>query len=424
MKSVPELLVEPMGLSFTHLRLRVVAVLTPGAVLSPSTVLSPGATGAAQCRSRARCCHRAQPEPRSAEAEHGVVTGRNRSRAVPKPSTVLSPGATGAAQCRSRARCCHRAQPEPRSAEAEHGVVTGRNRSRAVPKPSTVLSPGATGAAQAVPQCCRRAVSARRFGSVSVRWMFDLSDKTALVTGAGQNVGAGIAAALATQGAHVLVNDLVAQRAAEVADQLTAAGGSAASAAFDVTDLDAIQAELAEHPPINILVNNAGNGGAEQMRPKPFSEMDPTEWDSPIEVNLRGVLNCVHAVINPMVEAGWGRIITISSGAGAVWRGYRRGTLLGGQGRWAWVHAVIGIGERQARDHCKQRGYRLDGPTRGRGALHGASGPRYPGEALGLPCRYRRYLCLPCQRRGQLDDRPDNQPQWRFRHQLSGKTGG
>ena len=45
--------------------------------------------------------------------------------------------------------------------------------------------------------------------------------------------------------------------------------------------------------------------------------MEPAEWDSPIEVNLRGVLNCVHAVINPMVETGWGRIITISSGAGA-----------------------------------------------------------------------------------------------------------
>ena len=173
-----------------------------------------------------------------------------------------------------------------------------------------MLLPGVAGAAQAV--------SASRPGSISVRWMFDLSDKTALVTGAGQNVGAGIAEALATQGAHVLVNDLLPERAAEVADQIAAAGGSAAPAAFDVTDLDAIQAELAEHPPINILVNNAGNGGAEQMRPKPFSEMDPTEWDSPIEVNLRGVLNCVHAVINPMVEAGWGRIITISSGAGSA----------------------------------------------------------------------------------------------------------
>ena len=96
------------------------------------------------------------------------------------------------------------------------------------------------------------------------------------------------------------------------------AGGSAVAAAFDVTDLDAVQAGLADHPRVDILVNNAGNGGAEQMRPKPFREMAPAEWESPIEVNLRGVLNCVHAVITPMVEAGWGRIITISSGAGSA----------------------------------------------------------------------------------------------------------
>ncbi len=146
--------------------------------------------------------------------------------------------------------------------------------------------------------------------------MFDLSGRTALVTGAGQNVGAGVAAALAAQGAHVLVNDLLAERAEAVADQLRATGGSASAEAFDVTDLDAVQAGLADHPRVDILVNNAGNGGAEQMRPKPFREMAPVEWESPIEVNLRGVLNCVHAVINPMVEAGWGRIITISSGAG------------------------------------------------------------------------------------------------------------
>ena len=146
--------------------------------------------------------------------------------------------------------------------------------------------------------------------------MFDLSDKTALVTGAGQNVGAGIALALAGQGAHVLVNDLLPERAVAVAAELVAEGASAEPAAFDVTDLDAIGAVLAEHPPVDILVNNAGNGGAEQMRPKPFREMDPAEWDSAIEVNLRGVLNCVHAVINPMVDTGWGRIITISSRAG------------------------------------------------------------------------------------------------------------
>ncbi len=146
--------------------------------------------------------------------------------------------------------------------------------------------------------------------------MFDLSGRVALVTGGGQNVGAGIARALAAQGADVLVNDLVAERADEIVAGIIAAGGSAAPAIFDVTDLGSIQAAISEHQQVDILVNNAGNGGAEPMGLKPFREMDPTDWDGPIEVNLRGVLNCVHAVINPMVDRGWGRIITISSGAG------------------------------------------------------------------------------------------------------------
>ncbi len=148
--------------------------------------------------------------------------------------------------------------------------------------------------------------------------MFDLSGRTALVTGAGQNVGAGVARALAAQGADVLVNDLVAARAEDVAAVITASGASATPAPFDVTDLDSIRAVLRSHVPVDILVNNAGNGGADGMSVKPFREMDPAEWDGPIEVNLRGVLNCVHAVINPMVEQGWGRIITISSGAGSA----------------------------------------------------------------------------------------------------------
>ena len=147
--------------------------------------------------------------------------------------------------------------------------------------------------------------------------MFDLSGRTALVTGAGQNVGSGIARALAGRGAHVLVNDLHIERASATADAIAADGGSAAPAVFDVTDLDDVRATLDDHEPVDILVNNAGNSGAEQMRPKPFREMDPSEWEAAIAVNLRGVLNCVHAVVNPMVEQGWGRVITISSGAGA-----------------------------------------------------------------------------------------------------------
>ena len=74
--------------------------------------------------------------------------------------------------------------------------------------------------------------------------MFDLSGKTAVVTGAGQNVGAGIARLLAAQGATVHVNDIVEERARDTVAQITAAGGSAATAPFDVTDYGAVSAAI------------------------------------------------------------------------------------------------------------------------------------------------------------------------------------
>jgi NAD(P)-dependent dehydrogenase (short-subunit alcohol dehydrogenase family) len=146
--------------------------------------------------------------------------------------------------------------------------------------------------------------------------IFDLSGRSALVTGAGQGVGAGIARMLAAQGAAVHVNDFVAERAADTVREVTAAGGTAVAAPFDVTDLAAVTAAVEAIGPVDILVNNAGNGGAEGMRPQPFREMDPGAWEGPIRVNLHGVLNCCHAVVNGMCDRGWGRIITISSGAG------------------------------------------------------------------------------------------------------------
>jgi NAD(P)-dependent dehydrogenase (short-subunit alcohol dehydrogenase family) len=146
--------------------------------------------------------------------------------------------------------------------------------------------------------------------------VFDLTGRTALVTGAGQNVGAGIAQALAAQGARVAVNDIDLVRAAGMAEQITSAGGAAVPLPFDVTDGAAVEAAVRSLGPIDILVNNAGNGGAERLSIKPFREMDLGDWDQAVAVNLYGVLNCCHAVINGMCERGWGRIITISSGAG------------------------------------------------------------------------------------------------------------
>ena len=146
--------------------------------------------------------------------------------------------------------------------------------------------------------------------------MFDLSGKTALVTGAGQNVGAGIARALASRGAHVVVNDFYAERADDTVTAVKADGGSARAAAFDVTDFDAVTEALGHVGPVDIVVNNAGNGGVGGMGVKQFVDTTPEDWEGPLRVNVYGVLNCCKATVPGMVSRGWGRVITIASGAG------------------------------------------------------------------------------------------------------------
>jgi 3-oxoacyl-[acyl-carrier protein] reductase len=145
--------------------------------------------------------------------------------------------------------------------------------------------------------------------------VFDLSGKVALVTGAGQGVGAGIAEALAAQGALVGVNDLVLERAEATVAAITKAGGRAQAVAFDITDAEAVAAGVALlDGPVDILVNNAGI--PEGMRTAQFRDMDRSEWNLYIDLNIYGSLQCVAAVIDGMCERGWGRIIQISSGAG------------------------------------------------------------------------------------------------------------
>ena len=150
--------------------------------------------------------------------------------------------------------------------------------------------------------------------------MFDLTGRVALVTGAGQGVGRGIASALASQGAKVAINDLFEERAAEAVDEIKSAGGTAIAAAFDVSDYEAVTAGIgkveSELGPLDILVNNAGvppgMGGGQ------FRETKPEDWRKQIDLNTYGVMNCSHAVINGMCDRGYGRIVTISSGAGTT----------------------------------------------------------------------------------------------------------
>jgi len=149
-----------------------------------------------------------------------------------------------------------------------------------------------------------------------------LENRIALVSGAGQGMGLGMAKQLASDGALVLVNDIDADRAAAAAQLIIDAGGRAEAAPFDVACIDTVLAAVAELEGrvggIDILVNNAGNAGSGPMAMLPFKDMPHEEWAKYLGVNLHGVLNCCKAVVNGMCDRGWGRLITISSEAGRV----------------------------------------------------------------------------------------------------------
>ena len=151
--------------------------------------------------------------------------------------------------------------------------------------------------------------------------MFDLSGRTALVTGAGRGIGAEIARALASQGATVGVNDIDPALAASVVATIAGAGGRGIAVPGDAGDPTAIAHVVAdigrELGPVDILVTNAGvpPGGVTRVA---FIDSQPDDWEPLLRLNLYGVMHCAHAVVRGMVERGWGRIIAISSDAGRI----------------------------------------------------------------------------------------------------------
>src|SRR5207302_9588144 len=146
-----------------------------------------------------------------------------------------------------------------------------------------------------------------------------LAGRTALVTGGGRGVGEGIAQVLAENGAAVAVNDLHEERAAGVVEQLRAPGVEAMPVIFDITDYAAVERGVAEVEstlgPLDILVNNAGI--PEGYWSGPFAESKRENWEPFVDLNVYGQLNVVRVVLPGLLERGWGRIIQISSGAGA-----------------------------------------------------------------------------------------------------------
>jgi NAD(P)-dependent dehydrogenase (short-subunit alcohol dehydrogenase family) len=173
--------------------------------------------------------------------------------------------------------------------------------------------------------------------------MFDITGKTALVTGSGQGVGLGIARTLIDAGAIVYINDLVADRALAAANEL---GPMARPLPFDVANFADVEAAILSADPIDILVNNAGIPPS--MRAVKFRDLPREEWEPYVDVNLYGVLNCVKAVLDGMCERNWGRIITISSGAGT--QGLNIGVSIYGAGKGAGISFMRHIAIENAGD--------------------------------------------------------------------------
>lgn len=147
--------------------------------------------------------------------------------------------------------------------------------------------------------------------------MRGIDGKTALVTGSGRGIGNGIATRLAAEGATVAVNDVVAERAEEAAEELRADGHDALALPFDVTDREAVDQAVTDlidrEGQLDVLVNNAGWDRVEL-----FTDNDPEMWDRVIDVNYKGHIHCVRAVADHMIERETGKIVGISSDAGRV----------------------------------------------------------------------------------------------------------
>jgi 2-hydroxycyclohexanecarboxyl-CoA dehydrogenase len=146
---------------------------------------------------------------------------------------------------------------------------------------------------------------------------FDHHGRRALITGAGQGVGRSIGLALAESGAHIFVNDLDAGRAKAVADEITAAGGSAEPAVADITDAAAIVRLREATGPVDILVNNAGVPPGFVVL-TPFLSTTPESWRPWFALNVDAVMRLTHTYVPAMAEAGLGRVLTIVSDAGRV----------------------------------------------------------------------------------------------------------
>ncbi|MCP4713791.1 MAG: 3-oxoacyl-[acyl-carrier-protein] reductase [Deltaproteobacteria bacterium] len=174
----------------------------------------------------------------------------------------------------------------------------------------------------------------------------NLTDKKAIVTGAGQGIGRVIALELAAAGADVAVSDIVPEHLGEVVAEIEKRGRKGLAVTMNVAELaqcDQMVKQVREaFGRVDILVNNAGI-----TRDTVLLRMKEEQWDQVMQVNLKGTFNCTKAVIRSMFKQKSGKIVNISSVTGAMGNA--------GQANYsASKAAVMGFTKATAREyaHC------------------------------------------------------------------------
>jgi 2-hydroxycyclohexanecarboxyl-CoA dehydrogenase len=145
----------------------------------------------------------------------------------------------------------------------------------------------------------------------------NLAGKTVVVTGGGSNIGRAIVLAFAEEKSNIVIADIDEKQSQKVVKQAGSIGGRAISVKTDVTSFDSVadmvNRTIKEFGKPDVLVNSVG-----WTLDRLFTEKSRSEWEKEVDINFWGVLNCIKAVIDHMIEQKYGKIISIGSDAGRM----------------------------------------------------------------------------------------------------------
>ncbi len=224
--------------------------------------------------------------------------------------------------------------------------------------------------------------------------MSETPTRVAIVTGAARGIGAAIAQRLSHDGLAVAVLDLEEAAAKGTVEAITAAGGRALAVGADVADPEQVTAAVAAVAEglgaPTVLINNAGI-----TRDNLLFKMSEADWDSVIGVHLRGAFLMTRAVQKHMVDAGWGRIVNLSSTSALGNRGQLNYSIAKAGLQGFTKTAAIELGKFGVTANCIAPGFIASDMTRATAARMGKTWEEYVAATSGV---------IPVGRVGGVDD--------------------